>query len=32
MGDILKAISVSLVFMIVMFVVTYSAFRKSEIK
>ncbi len=31
-GDILKAISVSLVFMIVMLAITYFAFRKSEIK
>lgn len=31
-GDILKAISVSLIFMIVMLAVTYCGFRKSEIK
>jgi ABC-2 type transport system permease protein len=31
-GGIIKAISVSLVFIIVMLAVTYSAFRKSEIK
>lgn len=32
MGDIVKAIFVSLIFMIVMLAVTYCAFRKSEIK
>lgn len=31
-GDIFKAISVSLIFIIAMIVVTYYAFRKSEIK
>lgn len=31
-GEIFKAISVSLVFMIVMLAITYCAFRKSEIK
>lgn len=31
-GDILKAISVSIIFMIAMFAVTYFSFRKSEIK
>ncbi|MGM1045697.1 MAG: ABC transporter permease [Bacillota bacterium] len=31
-GDMVKAIAVSLIFMIVMLAVTYSAFRKSEIK
>jgi len=31
-GDILKAISVSLIFMIVMLAAAYCAFRKSEIK
>jgi len=31
-GDIIKAISVSLVFIIVMLALTYSVFRKSEIK
>jgi ABC-2 type transport system permease protein len=31
-GDIFKAISVSMIFMIVMLAVTYGAFRKSEIK
>ncbi len=31
-GDLVKAIVVSLVFIIVMLAVTYSAFRKSEIK
>lgn len=31
-ADIFKAISVSLIFIIVMLAVTYSAFRKSEIK
>lgn len=32
MGDIFKAIAISLIFMIVVFAVTYSIFRKSEIK
>lgn len=32
MGDIIKAISVSLIFIIAMIAVTYCAFRKSEIK
>ena len=32
LGDILKSIFVSLIFIIVMLVVTYSSFRKSEIK
>ena len=32
MGDIFKAISVSMIFIIVMLAVTYCAFRKSEIK
>lgn len=31
-GDIFKAITVSLIFIIVMLAITYSAFRKSEIK
>lgn len=31
-GDIFKAISVSLIFMIVMLAVTYSVFRRAEIK